>query len=471
VSATAFSRASVAPLDVAARQSVGKAARRGTPRASHADWAPASDRRDPVGVLEQESASRVPELVPIRYGRMLASPFTFFRGAAAIMAADLAATPASGIAAQLCGDAHLSNFGVFAAPDRRLVFDLNDFDETHEGPWEWDVKRLAASLEIAGRDRGLSPKRRRGVVHAAVGRYRQGMRSFASMTNLDVWYARLDVDDVSAVVGRVPDRDAAAVRRAAAKARRKDSARAVARLTEVVGGRPRFISDPPLIERLDDLMPFGEARKLEERLLGVLEAYVATLAADRRRLVASYRFVDIARKVVGVGSVGTRAWVVLMQGRDGGDSLVLQAKEAEASVLEQHTAPSPFANHGERVVQGQRLMQAASDVLLGWLHVTGLDDQPRDFYVRQLWDGKASADVETMSPGRLERYGELCGWALARAHARSADRVAIAAYLGSGAAFDRALAAFATTYADQNEADHAALERAVDGGRLEAREG
>ena len=435
-------------------------------------WEPAAGRPDPVALLQEESSTRVPELVPIRYGRMLASPFTFFRGAAAIMAADLAGHTTSGITAQLCGDAHLSNFGVFAAPDRRLVFDLNDFDETHEGPWEWDVKRLAASIEIGGRDSGFTPKQRRTAVLAAVRRYREAMRSFAAMRNLEVWYARMAVDDVVAEnAGRASGADVKAARRMAAKARGKDSTRAIARLTEVVDGRPRIISAPPLIERVDDLLPEVDARDLEERVQALLDAYAASLPDDLRRLFWSYRFVDMARKVVGVGSVGTRAWIVLLEGRDGADPLVLQAKEAEASVLEQHVGESRYANNGERVVQGQKLMQAASDILLGWVHTTGMDDRPRDFYVRQLWDGKGSADVATMPPERLARYGELCGWALARAHARSGDRIAIAAYLGSGDAFDRALADFAGVYAEQNDADYGALEQAVSEGRLSAEAG
>ena len=453
----------------AEREAAGKAARREAPRSGHAKWEPAADRPDPVAVLEEESAARVPELVPIRYGRMLASPFTFFRGAAAIMAADLARSPRSGIVAQLCGDAHLSNFGVFAAPDRRLVFDLNDFDETHEGPWEWDVKRLAASIEIGGRDRGFTPRQRRTAVLAAVRRYREAIARFAAMRNLDVWYARMDFDDVLDEAERSVSVKGA--RRAAAKARKKDSSRALARLTEMVDGRHRIISAPPLIERVDDLLPEVDARELEERMQALLDTYAASLPDDLRRLVSSYRFVDMARKVVGVGSVGTRAWIILLEGRDGADPLVLQAKEAEASVLEEHVGESTYANHGERVVRGQRLMQAASDILLGWVHTTGIDGRPRDFYVRQLWDGKGSADVTTMSPERLAQYGELCGWALARAHARSGDRIAIAAYLGSGDAFDRALADFAELYAEQNDADYSALEQAVSDGRLSAEAG
>jgi uncharacterized protein (DUF2252 family) len=461
-----------APHTTAEHKAAGKSARRTSPRNSPAAWEPPPGRPDPVDVVEQESASRVPELVPIRYGRMLVSPFTFYRGAAAIMAADLAGSPTSGITVQLCGDAHLSNFGVFASPDRRLVFDLNDFDETHEGPWEWDVQRLAASLEIGARDRGFAPKQRRAAVLATVRRYREAMRAFAGMTHLDVWYARMDVEEaVAGRAGRLSREDAKATRRLAEKARGKNSVRALSRLTEVVDGRLRIASAPPLIERMSDLLPDADAKALTDRIQVLLDQYLASLPDDRRRLVSSYRFVDMARKVVGVGSVGTRAWVLLLEGRDDADPLVLQAKEAEASVLEEHVGPSRYENHGERVVQGQRLMQAASDVLLGWLHTTGIDGQPRDFYVRQLWDGKGSADVATMEPDRLARYGEACGWTLARAHARSGDRIAIAAYLGSGAAYDRALAEFAERYAEQNDADFKALERAVDAGRLSVQPG
>jgi hypothetical protein len=470
--ATAPTAAS-APLTTAAeRKAAGKAARRTSPRNSPSAWEPPPGRPDPVDVVEQESAARVPELVPIRYGRMLVSPFTFYRGAAAIMAADLAGGPTSGITVQLCGDAHLSNFGVFAAPDRRLVFDLNDFDETHEGPWEWDVQRLVASIEIGARDNGFSPRQRRAAVLATARRYREAMRAFAAMTNLDVWYARMDVDAVVAErAGRLSRDDAEAIRRLAGKSRAKNSLRAVSRLTEVVDGRLRIASAPPLIERVSDLLPEAAAKELTDAIQALLDQYVASLPDDRRRLVSSYRFVDMARKVVGVGSVGTRAWIVLLEGRDGADSLVLQAKEAEASVLEEHVGPSRYANHGERVVQGQRLMQAAGDVLLGWLHTTGMDGRPRDFYVRQLWDGKGSADVATMNPDRLARYGEFCSWTLARAHARSGDRIAIAAYLGSGEAYDRALAEFCERYAEQNDADFKALERAVDAGRLSVQAG
>jgi uncharacterized protein (DUF2252 family) len=449
----------------------GRECRAAAPRSSHADWQPPAGRRDPVDLLEEESASRLPELIPIRYGRMLVSPFTFFRGAAAIMAADLATTPSPGLRAQLCGDAHLLNFGVFRAPDRRLVFDLNDFDETNPGPFEWDVKRLATSIEIAGRDRGFTARRRREAVVATVRRYREAMRSFASMGHLDVWYSRVDEDSAAQIVPPAPDRDGGAARRVADKARAKDNLRAVARLAERVDGRLQIRSDPPLVLRVNDLLPEADADEVERGMRELLGRYAKSLPADRRHLFSGYRVVDMARKVVGVGSVGTRAWVILFEGHDERDPLVLQAKEAEASVLEPYAGPSPYRQHGRRVVEGQRLMQAASDILLGWLRAEGTDGVEREFYVRQLWDGKGSFDPSTMTPQTLGRYGQVCAWTLARAHARSGDRAAIAAYLGSGDRFDRALAVFASAYADQNEADYAALLRAAADGRVAVQTG
>ena len=445
----------------------GKAAREEASRSSHGDWEPAADRRDPVDVLEDQAKSRVQELVPIRYGRMLASPFTFFRGAAAIMAMDLAKTPASGIRVQLCGDAHLSNFGVFAAPDRRLVMDVNDFDETLPGPWEWDLKRLAASFAIAGRDRDFTPKETRRAVLRTVRSYREAMRSFAGMRNFDVWYARLDIDTLLGDLAKVADaKQMKAVHKNVKKAGKKNSLRAFDRLVHEVDGEPRIISDPPLLVPAGELVSKDQQQALEERIIEMLGRYRASLQGDRRHLFDSFRYVEMARKVVGVGSVGTRAWVVLMMGRDGQDPLFLQAKEADASVLEPYVGASEFGNHGERVVEGQWLMQAASDVLLGWLPAIGWDDKDRDFYVRQLWDGKRSVEVETLPPEGLEIYGRVCGWTLARAHARSGDRIAIGAYLGKGDSFDQAIAEFSERYADQNELDYAALADASKSGRI-----
>jgi uncharacterized protein (DUF2252 family) len=401
---------------------------------------------------------------------MLESPFAFFRGAAAVMASDLARTPVSGYMVQLCGDAHLSNFGGFGAPDRRLVFDLNDFDETLPGPWEWDVKRLAASIAIAGRDLGYRRRDRRGTVLAMVRRYREAMREFAKLSNLGVWYARLDVESVldrwQEGVSRKRQRK---VQKGIAKAQSKDSMRALRRLTHRVNGDLRIVSDPPLIVPIEELEPAAEdAAAAETAVESLLRAYRKTLQGSGRHLLGSYRYAHLARKVVGVGSVGTRAWIVLLLGRDDDDPLFLQVKEAEASVLEPFAGHSRFANHGRRVVEGQWLMQAASDLALGWIHVTGIDGVARDFYVRQLWDWKASVDVEGMAPTDLGTYSEICGWTLARAHARSGDRVGIASYLGGGDAFDRAIAEFAEGYADQNELDYARLEAAVEEGRIGA---
>ncbi len=450
------------------RAAAGKAARETASRESHGEWEPAADRRDPVELLEDQGKSRVQELLPIRYGRMLASAFTFYRGAAAIMAMDLANTPVSGLRVQACGDAHLSNFGVFAAPDRSLVLDVNDFDETLPGPWEWDVKRLAASFEIAGRDRDFTPKDTRAAVLTVTRAYREAMREFAGKGNLDVWYARLDVDTLLADLAKAIDRkQMKAVEKSKAKAEKKNSLKAFERLVHEVDGEPRIISDPPLLVPVRELVSDDQRQILEERILEMLGRYRESLKGDRRHLFDSYRFVEMARKVVGVGSVGTRAWVVLMMGRDGQDPLFLQAKEAEASVLERYVGESEFKNHGERVVEGQWLMQAASDVLLGWLPALGIDDARRDFYVRQLWDGKRSVDVDNLPPEGLEIYARVCGWTLARAHARSGDRIAIGAYLGKGDAFDQAIADFSQRYADQNELDYGALADAGKSGRIE----
>jgi uncharacterized protein (DUF2252 family) len=451
----------------AQRSATGKAARAEVPRSSLAEWEPAPGRRDPVDVLEEQALTRVPELVPIRYGRMLVSPFTFYRGAAALMAADLAGSPRTGLRVQLCGDAHLSNFGAFAAPDRRLTFSVNDFDESLPGPFEWDVKRLAASFAVAGRDRGFNTKERE-TVNVAVGRsYRKAMREFASMRALELWYARIDVEDLAKQWAKqVTAKQRKRFDRNVAKARSKDSLRAFDRLTQQVDGRPRIISDSPLIVPIEELVSPEQRAELEHTLRAVIRSYRRTLTADRRRLLERFEYVHAARKVVGVGSVGTRAWVVLMLGNDGADPLFLQLKEAEQSVLEPFLGASEFANHGQRVVEGQRLMQAASDIMLGWVRTPGVDGVQRDFYIRQLWDGKGSALVELMDPSMLAGYAQVCAWTLARAHARSGDATAIARYLGSGDTFDRAIAAFAESYADQNDADYAALQHAVHAERI-----
>ncbi len=458
-------------MDVTERAAAGKAARSAAPRSALAEWEPFAERPDPVGILAKQAETRVAELVPIRYGRMAVSPFTFYRGAAAVMAADLAVAPTSGLRVQACGDAHLSNFGAFAAPDRSLVFDLNDFDESLPGPWEWDVKRLAASFEIAARENGLKRKERRAILLTAAREYRRAMRGFAEMRSLDIWYARLNVEtvleDLRASVG---GKAAKRAEKGVAKARGKDNLRALNRLTRTVDGELEFIDDPPLLVRAEELMSKDETRDFKAVIRGVLEAYSSTLQGDRRHLLAGYRLRDLARKVVGVGSVGTRAWVVLLTGRDDEDPMVLQAKEAEASVLEPYAGPSRFENHGQRVVEGQRLMQAASDSFLGWCPAVGVDGRSRDFYVRQLWDWKRSIDTETLPPQGLAIYARMCGWTLARAHARSGDPIAIGAYLGSGEAFDNAIAEFSGSYADQNERDHAAFLDAIASGRIEAQD-
>jgi len=455
------------PRSPAERAAVGKAARGDSPRSSHGEWAAAADRPDPVELLEDQATSRVGQLVPLRYGRMLASPFAFYRGAAAVMAADLASTGRSGFDVQLCGDAHLANFGAYASPDRELVFDVNDFDETLPGPWEWDVMRLAASFAVAGRESGFRGRERREIVAASMAEYRETMRRLADLGNLEVWYTKMDVPTIAEHWGAAAgEKEVAAFRRNLAKTQAKDRMRALSKLTREVDGRLRIVSEPPLIVPIDELAEETGA-DVEARVLATLADYRATLSEDRRALLDSYRFVDAALKVVGVGSVGTRAWVVLMLGRDDGDPLFLQVKEAQRSVLEPYAAPSAFENQGERVVQGQRLVQAASDIMLGWVKTTGIDGQRRDFYVRQLWDMKGSVKVERMDPRALTAYAQICGMTLAHAHARSGDRIAIGAYLGKSDTFDKAMAAFAETYADRNEEDFAALQAAAEDGRIE----
>jgi uncharacterized protein (DUF2252 family) len=438
----------------------------------HGEWQPAAHRPDPVELLEEQALTRVPELVPIRYGRMLVSPFTFFRGAAYLMASDLSDGPRTGLHAQLCGDAHLSNFGAFAAPDRRLVFSVNDFDETLPGPFEWDLKRLVASFAVAGRDRGFDAKTR-AAINATVSRgYREAMQQFAAMRNLDVWYTRIDIEETAQQFrAQASAAEKKRLDKNLAKTRTKDSLAAFSKLTELVEGEPRIASDAPLIVPIEDLAPPAEALNIAEAMRTLIRSYRRTLPGDRRKLIERFRYVHAARKVVGVGSVGTRAWIVLLLGRDNDDPLFLQAKEAEASVLEPFVGKSEFSNHGQRVVEGQHLMQAASDIMLGWLHTTGLDGVERDFYVRQLWDAKGSAIVELMEPGAMSAYAVLCGSTLAKAHARSGDAIAIASYLGNSDSFDRSLSGFAETYADVNERDYDALKAAVESGRIKVETG
>ena len=462
----------VATLQSSESFELGREARRSVPRSAHGEWEAAAERPDPVAVLAAQTATRVQELVPIRYGRMVVSPFTFYRGAAAVMANDLSRTPDSGIVVQACGDAHISNFGGFGAADRRLVFSPNDFDETLPGPWEWDVKRMAASVEIAAREIGLPAARRRRIVMGCVCEYREAMRGFAEISHLDVWYLRLNASElVERFGGTLGGSERVVFAKPFARARRRTSLRAVKKLTERVGGELRFRHVPPLLVPFRELFGAAEARDEDAYIRELLEEYAASLAPDRSYLLGSYRFVDMARKVVGVGSVGTRAWVFLLVARDGRDPLVLQAKEAQVSVLEPYLGRSECENHGERVVRGQRLSQAAGDIFLSWQRSEGLDGEEHDFYVRQLWDWKASADLSVLSESGLRAYTRACGWSLARMHARSGDRLAIAAYLGGGRAFDRAIARFSAAYADQNECDHRRLVEAIEAGEVAALHG
>jgi uncharacterized protein (DUF2252 family) len=450
----------------------GKATRAEVPRESHSEFVPGPSRPDPIALLEGQGLTRVPELLPIRYGRMSASAFAFFRGAALPMASDLAETPRSGLTVQACGDAHLANFGLFASPERHLVFDINDFDETCPGPWEWDVKRLATSLEIAARSNDYPTKARREIVVATVAAYRRGMRAFAGMAALDVWYAHADVDRIQAATDiSLNGRQRKTLARTVAKAQTKDNLGALGRFAAIHDGVARLNAEPPLVVPLRDMLNDPEqAEKTENGLRDLVRTYADTLEPERRVLLDRFKFVDMARKVVGVGSVGTRSWMLLFL-EDGEHPLFLQAKEAGASVLEAFVGASEYENAGQRVVVGQRLMQAVSDIFLGWVRVEGLDGEQRDFYIRQLRDWKGSAEVEAMLPAGMRAYGELCGWTLARAHARSGDRVAIASYLGGGPAFDEAVRQFAEAYADQNERDHAALVAAIAAGTIAAEPG
>jgi uncharacterized protein (DUF2252 family) len=449
----------------------GKAARTIVPRSRHAELDVVA-RPDALTLIEEEVRDRVAELVAIRYGRMAQSPYAFYRGSAVVMASDLSRTPTSGLQAQLGGDAHLANFGMFGTPERNLAFDATDFDETLPGPWEWDVKRLAASFEIAGRLDAFSAADRREIVHELVRAYRTAMTEFAAQSNLEVWYARMDIDSAKAAYDRhLSGRQLRRKNKAVAKARTRSSEQAFARLTRLVGGERRIASNPPLLVTLDALYATAARRRVQEVVWNMFRAYRASLPNDRRVLLEQYRLVELAHRVVGVGSVGTRCWIALLLGVDNNDPLILQIKQAQASVLERHLGRSRYPNHGQRVVAGQRLMQSASDIFLGWGRAAGIDRVPRDYYFRQLRDWKGSFVVEEMIPAGMRVYAGICGWTLARAHARSGDRVAIAAYLGKADAFDVAVAAFARTYADVTERDHAALVRAVRTGRIRATTG
>jgi len=464
-------------LTVYERMARGRNARTQAPRSGHGQWEPAPDRPDPIALLEEQAQSRVPELVPIRYGRMLVSPFTFYRGAALIMAADLAGTPVSGVSVQLCGDAHLSNFGLFGTPERQMLFDINDFDETLPGPWEWDIKRMAASFEVMGRDRGFAPSDRRAVVMAGVREYRDRIRQAAGMGTLDAWYDQLEADMLLNLVRqevrvkRLSKKEAQTAERRVAQAHTRDSTRVLAKRTDEIDGELRIVADPPLIVPIDDLVvPGSEWEDPAPLIKKLLSSYRRTLGRQGHPL-EEFRYVHAARKVVGVGSVGTRCYILLLLGRDQGDPLFLQVKEAQASVLERFVGRSKYANHGERVVAGQRLMQAATDIFLGWQRIKGFDGVTRDYYVRQFQDWKGGAEVDNLLVPGATMYARICGATLARAHARWGDRIAIASYLGQGDTFDRAIAEFCAAYADQNERDYDTFAAAVDSGRLVAQTG
>jgi len=449
------------------RLAIGRAIRSEVPRTSLAAFQSAS-ARDPVAILERQASTRLAELNPIRYGRMAASPFAFFRGAAAVMTSDLAAVVRSPIHVQLCGDAHLSNFGIFASPERRLVFDINDFDETLRGPFCWDLKRLAASIVIAGQDLGYSAKQQETAVMSMADSYRDGLNSFARQRHLDVWYSHLAVEELAKLLPRrVTRSQASTVDRIVRKARQKDAFRAMRKLTKVVDGRLEFRDDPPLLVRM---ATSGGADPLyeEDEVERILGTYHDSLSDDRRFLLSQYTIVDFARKVVGVGSVGTRCFVALLVGLGDSDPIFLQIKEAQRSVLDEYVAPSPYKNQGRRVVEGQRMVQATPDIFLGWQEMVGVDGTRRDFYVRQLHDQKGSVDLAVLDPSLMDAYARVCGWALARAHARSGYRFVLSGYLGSGAVFPETMAAFGFAYAEQNRADHAALVSAIETGRVRA---
>ncbi len=451
------------------RSAFGRQARTKVPRARHGGWQPPSDRTDPLEILALQATTRVPDLVPIRYGRMAASAFAFFRGAAAVMAADLAHEDQTDLEVQLCGDAHLMNFGIYAAPSRDLIFDVNDFDETIPGPFEWDIKRLAASFEIAARSRDFDAPTRSAIVEAGSSSYRQGLREFAGQRDLEIWYTRLDAPTIMSRWGADASRKMLQTfERTINKAQAHDHLAALAKLTVEVDGKLRFVDNPPLIVPAESLFTDVYSGQTVGSLYDALTEYRRTLSGDRQRLLDKYEFADLARKVVGVGSVGTRCWVALFLGRDNQDPLFLQIKEAEAAVGEPFLGASEYTNPGERVVQGQRLMQGASDIFLGWDRITSPDGVTRDFYLRQMWDGKGSAVVEQMSSQGMVMYAQMCGFTLARAHARSGDAIAMTAYLGAGDRFDRAMSEFASSYADQNERDFDSLTRAIAGGQVHA---
>jgi uncharacterized protein (DUF2252 family) len=453
---------------IGGRMRRGREARKQAPRSSHAQIL-SGQRQDPIEIIEHQARTRVPALVPIRHARMAASPFAFFRGAAAVMAADLATTPTSGLTVQVCGDAHASNFGLFASAERQLVFDVNDFDETLAGPWEWDIKRLVASLHIAGGQQSFDDHQIRSITNATSARYRQTIADFARRSNLDVWYASVQAESWLLAASTRLDADTAKlVSKTITKAKSRDNIHTYSAMVRRDGKQIKFVDDPPLLVRLEDLVDSADADATRARVQKAFADYRESLSSDRRQLLDQYRPVDVAHKVVGVGSVGVQAWVMLLIGRNRGDPLFLQIKEAQPSVLEKHLVPSPYANAGQRVVAGQRAMQASSDIMLGWHRLASPDGGARDFYVRQLRDWKGSFELEQMTPTSMARYGELCAWTLAHAHARSGDRIAIAAYLGQSAAFDVAVADFAAAYAQQNQRDYDSFLAAISAARIPA---
>ncbi|NEG95947.1 DUF2252 domain-containing protein [Bifidobacterium sp. SMB2] len=448
------------------RMLMGTIARRRAPLGSHAMWHPMPNRSEKLDLLEEQSAIRVQELIPLRYARMSVSPFTFYRGTALIMASDLAQTPVSGIPVQCVGDAHIANFGIFMSPTRHLVFDVNDFDETLPGPWEWDVKRLVTSVEICARDRGFDKATRRRAVQECIRSYHASMDEFARMDNLDVWYANLDVEKTLQEYTKngMPSKT---LRKAVNKALSKDSNHAAQKFGELVDGEPRFRSDPPELVPIDELTGYDHEGPLDVTIETLFNRYKDNLYADRRQVLDSYhRYHDAARKVVGVGSVGTRVWVMLLSGRDVNDALVLQIKEAEESVLERFVGCSRFRTHGERVVQGQKVIQTTSDVLLGWTSMTTPEGLRKDYYVRQLWNGKGSIDLDHAGKEGIINTARMSAWALAHAHARTGDAMAISAYMGDDDTFDNAIVTFAKQYADQNELDYEVFMDAIRSGRL-----
>ncbi len=441
------------------RHELGRFRRSSVPRSALANCVSGDHRPDPVALLESQNRSRITELVPIRHERMLLSPFAFYRGAALVMASDLARNAHTGLEVQLCGDAHLCNFGLYASPERNLVFDINDFDETLPGPWEWDVKRLVASLAVAARANGFGSDDCDRVVYTCARAYRERMQALAEMRELDMWYAHTTIDD--ALEASVDPKYARAIRRTASKAHTRDNLDALTKLTHLVDGRRQLASDPPLLVPIEELVGEEEALHQRQQMETLIGEYRESLDVHCHSIAGRFRYADLARKVVGVGSVGIRAWVVLLLGRDDDDPLLMQVKEAQRSVLEPYLEPSEYSNSAQRVVVGQRLIQATSDILLGWLHCVGPDGHESDYYVRQLHDWKGSATVESMSPSLLADYGRSCGHVLARAHARTGDRIAIAGYLGNSDAADTAFTRFAEAYADQNDRDFAALREAT----------